>query len=550
VRASFAVLLLCVPAGCRDAIDDGSGSASSSPASSWFDAHPAPPDVKVTCGDPAATTIPDSIGGGVGLFDADGDGDLDVLVIDPGPYPGDPGHGGHNRLFSNKGGRFADVTPTSGVDVGGFSCGLAIADVDSDGDRDIFLTRFGPNVLLENVGDLRFEPTPDAGGAAGDDWSTSAVFVDLDLDGDLDLYVANYVVFDSSHPPMHGVGGRTCLWREQVVYCGPQGLDAPSDRYYRNDDGRFVDTTEAAGFVTTPAFALGAIDGDFDQNGWPDVYVTNDSTPNSLFMNRGDGTVEEKGVLSGAALSASGREQAGMGLGAGDVNGDGLEDLFVTNFSNDENSLYISEGDGWFRDEALRVGLGVSSRTLLGWGAALIDVDLDGDLDAVALNGHVYPQADAAGTDTTYAQADRLWLNDGTGHFTLTPWPGDAPLVSRTLAVGDLDGDWVPDLFVLPLEGRPWIWRGQAPQERALSVVIDGPPGRVDGEGTEIVYESAGGKQFRRVRSSGGFQSASDPSPVFAWTGVGQLRLTFPGGATKTVDVDKAGVVRIDGGGS
>ncbi|MFG0317386.1 MAG: FG-GAP repeat domain-containing protein, partial [Planctomycetota bacterium JB042] len=505
------------------------------------------PEATITTGDPSGAMILDTIGGGAAVFDADGDGDVDLLYVDPGPYPTETEHGGTNRLFRNDGGRFADVTAESGVDVGGFSNGVAIADFDSDGDRDVYLTRHGPNVLLRNEGGLRFEPVEDAGGAAGgDEWSASAAFVDLDLDGDLDLYVVQYVVFDPADPPRHGKDGRTCLWRELVVSCGPQGLGVPPDRYYRNDDGRFVDATDPAGFAAvTPGYGLGVVDGDFDEDGWPDVYVSNDSTPNFMFMNRGDGTVEENGVLAGAALSAHGKEQAGMGLAVGDANHDGHEDLFVTNFSNDENSLYLAEGDGWFKDEAVRAGLGVSSRSLLGWGAAFVDVDLDADSDLVALNGHVYPEADTPGTETSFAQPDRLWLNDGRGRFTVTPWPGDAPNVSRALAVGDLDGDRVTDLVVVPLHGRPWIWRGTADPARALQVVVDGPPGNPDGCGTTLVYTSPAGEQRRRVRTNGGFQASSDPRPVLAWTGEGTLAVTFPGGGTASFPVDAPGTIHV-----
>lgn len=549
-RARALGLLLTLPlplSGCRDASspNDGDGSAATA-GPTWFEAASAP-DAVIACGNTSGAMILDTIGGGVGLFDADDDGDQDLLYVDPGPYPTETDHGGTNRLFRNDDGTFTDVTATSGVDVGGFCNGVAVADVDGDGTRDLYLTRLGPNVLLRNAGGLRFEPVEAAGGAAGDDWSASAAFVDLDVDGDMDLYVVNYVVFDPADPPRHGVDGRTCLWREQVVSCGPQGLGVPPDRYYRNDDGRFTDASEAAGFAdVTPGYGLGVIDGDFDENGWPDVYVTNDSTPNFLFLNRGDGTVEEKGVLSGAALSAHGKEQAGMGLAVGDSNRDGHEDLFVTNFSNDENSLYLGEGDGWFKDEAVRTGLGVSSRPLLGWGAAFVDVDLDADQDLIALNGHVYPEADLPGTETSYAQPDRLWINDGTGRFAVTPWPGDEPHVSRTLAVGDLDGDRVTDLVVVPLEGRPWIWRGTADATRALQVVVAGPDGNPDGCGAVIVYVSAAGRQHRRIRTNGGFQAACDPRPVFAWTGAGTLEVRFPGGDSRSIPVDGPGTVRID----
>ncbi len=525
------------------------GQPSSAGAGALFEAWPASAMAALaplTCGRPGGQTILEVNGGGVAVFDGDGDGDMDLLVVSPGDYPaGDASSAAGNRLYRNDGGRFVDVTADSGVAVGGYCNGVAVSDVDGDGRRDLYLTRLGPNVLLRATGPLCFELVPQAGGAAGDAWSTSALFVDLDRDGDLDLYVTNYLAFDPSRPPMHGVDGRTCLWKGMPVMCGPQGLPAQGDRYYVNEGGRFRDATESAGFDVTPGYGLGVIEGDFDGNGWPDLYVSNDSTANYLFLNDGDGHVSERGRRSGTALSGLGKEQAGMGIAAGDIESDGDEDLLVTNFSMDTNALYVNRGGGFFRDQADPAGIGGPSRTLLGWGTVFLDADLDGDLDTLAANGHVYPQADEPGTDTSYAQRDVLWLNDGAGRFAEVDWPGQAPAVSRALAIGDLDDDGVTDLVITQRAGVPLVWRGTADSRRSLRVQVQGPPGNPDGVGCVLAWVDDVGGQLRRVRTSAGFQAASDPRVVFAYRGPGRLEITYPDGRRHEQTVTAPGPVRV-----
>lgn len=490
----------------------------------------------VACGRPQCDTILEVNGGGVALFDADGDGDLDLLLVSPGAYPESGAvSGGTNRLYRNDGSmRFTDVTAGSGVDVPGFCNGVAVADVDRDGDRDLYLTRLGENVLLLNQGNLKFSAAPQAAGAAGapDDWSTSALFVDVDRDGDPDLYVVNYLAFDPDHPPLDGEGGRSCQWKGHSVMCGPQGLPPQADRFFRNDGGQFVEATESSGFAAAPSYGLGVLDGDFNGDGFPDIYVTNDSQPNFLFSSQGQGAYLERGLLAGAALSVRGREQAGMGLAAGDVDGDGDEDLLVTNFSLESNALYVNDGGERFSDQSGPAGIAGASMALLGWGAAFLDADLDGDLDLLTANGHVYPQADLPGTDTTYAQPDLLQLNDGQGRFELTSWAGEPPSVSRALCTGDLDDDGITDLVVLPREGTPRVYRGTGLGRPSLQVELLGPPGNPDGVGTVLRLEDGQGVQVRRVRASAGYQAVGDPRPVFAWRGPGTLVVVLPDGQT------------------
>jgi len=495
------------------------------------------------CGRSSCDTILEVNGGGVALFDADDDGDLDLLLVVPGPYPthADPG-AGSNRLYRNDGDFvFVDVTPGSGVDVPGFCNGVAVGDVDRDGRRDVYLTRHGPNVLLHNEGGLRFSVVPAEQAAAGDAWSTSAVFLDADLDGDPDLYVVNYLELDPSDPPLDGEHGRSCRWKGMPVMCGPEGLPPQADRYYRNDDGVLVEATAAAGFEARASYGLGCIDGDFNGDGWPDVYVSNDSMPNFLFSSEGGGRVIERGMLSGTALSVRGREQAGMGLAVADVEGDGDEDLLVTNFSMESNALYLNGGRGRFADQAGPAGVSGASLPLLGWGAAFVDVDHDGDVDLITANGHVYPQADAEGTDTSWPQPDLLLLNDGAGRFESTPWAGDVPSVSRALASGDLNDDGVLDLVLLPRAGPVLLYRGTGLGRPSLQVDLAGPPGNPDGVGTVLRFTDEQGTRMSRVRVSNGYQAVGDPRPVFGWRGPGTLELLMPDGQSFTRAVARPG---------
>ncbi len=518
--------------------DDGAPSAAGQAPFERVDADLAP----MTCGrDAQGETILEVNGGGLALFDGDDDGDQDLLLVIPGAYPArEARSGGGNRLYRNDGGRFTDVTAGSGVDVPGFCNGVAVGDFDADGRRDLFLTRLGPDGLLRNAGGLRFEPVPDAAGAAGDAWSTSAVFADVDRDGDADLFVTTYLAFDPDDPPLHGLEGRACLWNGEPVMCGPQGLPAQADRYWRNTGGRFADATEAAGFDAPPAYGLGCIDGDWNADGWPDVYVSNDSMPNALFLSRADGTVREVGLASGAALSGRGREQAGMGIAAGDADGDLDEDLLVTNFSMEPNSFYVNQGGGTFLDLSDPSGLGGPSRPLLGWGAAFLDADLDGDRDLLTANGHVYVQADRAGSGTRWAQPEVLYLNDGQGRFRVAEWPAAVPVPGRALATGDIDDDGVLDVLVVRLGQPPTLWRGTA-RAPTLVVRIAGRPGNPDGCGTRLLLTDALGTRSHQVRTSGGYQSACDPRAFFAWRGAATLEAVFPDGRRVTRAVDAPG---------
>lgn len=475
----------------------------------------------VVYGSDAKDFILETNGPGIALADFDGDGDLDVFCGNGDALYGKPAESPDSpcRLFRNDGDlRFVDVTADSGITIEGFTCGVAVVDFDADGRRDLFIARHGRDALLRNVGALKFE---DASTKLPDDdaWGASVAAFDADGDGDLDLYETNYLAFDLGKPPRHGVDGKHCTWFGHEVMCGPEGLTPQSDRFLRNDTGAWVDATKEFGFGdVAPSFGLGVLAADFDGDGHTDVYVANDSMPNFLFWKRGS-RFEEDGLMSGAAVSGDGREQAGMGLDVGDVDGDGRLDVFVTNFSAEPNTLYRNDGDGFFDDVSFRANLGPPSLPRLGWGAALLDFDRDGDLDAFTCNGHVYPQADRPGTDTTYRQPCDVFTNEGGVFKVVTPERSGLTkaAVHRAAAFGDLDDDGDDDVVVITLDGPVRLLRNDVRHGRAgdptwIGYRLDGGVGNPDGVGATVTL----GTTVRVAKSSYSFQAANDPRVAFA----------------------------------
>ncbi len=512
-----------------------------------------------TSGGSGEMHIPEIMGAGAALVDLDGDGDLDAYLTNGRPgitramsteelRAFDPASGeARNRAYrQDPDGTFVDVTDESGLGDPGYGMGVAAGDIDADGDVDLYVTNVGRDHLYRNRGDGTFEDVTEAAGVSVDGWSTSASFVDVDRDGDLDLYVCRYLDYDPS---------RACTeFTGRPDFCGPKSFPPVSDVLLRNEgDGTFTDVSASAGMTTVAGAGLGVVCEDLDRDGWVDIYVANDGDANQLWMNRRDGTFADEAMFQGVALNWHGVAEAGMGVLAADFDGDLNLDLFVTHLTRESNTLYRNLGATGFEDVTARARLERPSVPFTGFGTAAIDLDLDGGLDLVILNGRVlrqdaYPDAIPTGFWKDYAEPNLVHLNDGTGVFEdasarvggrLT---GDVE-ISRGLATGDVDGDGDLDLLVANVEGPARIFRNDAPPAgRWLRIRAETRPGTLAiGSRVEI---RAGDRQWVRTVNRGfSYLSSSDPVPHFGvgpretvdalvvqWTD--GYRERFPGGPT------------------
>jgi hypothetical protein len=480
-------------------------------------------------GDPEKRTILSSLGGGAALFDYDSDSDLDLYLVSR----------GGNRLYRNHGGfRFEDVTRGAGVSAPGWNVGCAAADFDNDGLADLYVTRIGANVLYRNRGDGTFEDATAEMGVGDEGFGASAVFFDAEGDGDLDLYVANYVVPDQVFPEPGSEP--TCQWLGMAVMCGPRGLRGQEDVFYRNEGTKFVEATKESGLEDTiRAYGIGVVSADYDDDGDADFYVANDTDPNFLFRNDGNGRFEEIGLLSGAAYSGAGATQAGMGVDFGDANGDGHLDIFVTNFSHETNTLYLGSPGGLFTDVTEEVGLSQPSLGPLGWGTHFADLDNDGDEDLFVANGHVYPNVEGVDATTSYRQRNQVFLNDGRGNFVEADVVGDSidgPKSNRGAAFGDLDGDGDPDVVINALDDRPTLLRndlGGSGHFTGLTLV--GRASNRDAAGASVRLLSRGRERRKEAHASGSVLSSNDPRLLFGLgseTVADEVHIRWPGGAS------------------
>ena len=494
-------------------------------------------------GSPEKPYILESMTGGVGFIDYDDDGWLDIYLVNGGTLDSlrEMDARVANRLYRNQGdGTFADVTESAGVGDRSWGMGVAVADVDNNGYDDLYVTNYGPNRLYLNFGDNNFRESAEASGVAGDEWSSSAAFGDYDSDGDVDLYVANYLEFDPDDLPDDS---QLCRYRGIRVQCGPRGMVATSDRFFENlGNGRFADASAASGIGAAPdAYGLGVMWTDYDNDGDQDVYVANDSTANYLFQNNGDKTFAEIALLVGVALSANGSEQAGMGVDFGDYDNDGWLDLAVTNFSDDYNALYRNEGDGTFLDVSYRAGLAEPTWAKLSWGIQFADLDLDGDLDVVIADGHVYPEVDRHDFGLRYRQPNSAFLNDGDGSFLaakLRPGSSEAES-SRGLAVGDVNNDGALDILIANLDAAPTLLEGRSPGGHWLIVDLVGTASNRSAIGARVRVETPAGSQIREIRSGGSYQSQNDLRAHFGLGGaeeVDVLRVRWPNGTEQSME--------------
>jgi hypothetical protein len=490
------------------------------------------------CGRKQKPHLLESGGSGLALFDFDGDGDLDLYLVGGWKLDADKVvERGPSRLYRNRGdGHFEDVSAQAGLLDDGWGTGVAIGDADGDGRPDLFLTRFGKDQLFLNRGDGTFQRVEDSPGIDG--WSTGAVFFDADGDGDQDLYVCAYVDC-TLEQVLHATPELD--WKERKVMKGPFGLEGKQNRYFENlGGGHFVDATAKAGLEDAGAyFSFTVVALDLDHDGDLDLYVANDSNPNYLYRNDGHGHFEEIGLWSGAALDANGAAQAGMGIATGDVDGDGLTDLLVTNFAQDSATLYLNRGRCFFVDDSVRWGLREPSYAPLKWGAVLEDFDLDGDLDLFVANGHIYPQADdPPPTGTSYRQANLLLENTGKRFVDRSRDAGPGLSVvesSRGVAVGDIDGDGDLDLVLSNVDAPPTLLRNES-ERRGHWLLVDAPGA------LRVTVEHQGRSWMRDAVSGGSYVSVGDRRLHFglgALARVERVRVLWPGG-TETLLRDVA----------
>jgi hypothetical protein len=482
----------------------------------------------------------DSAGSGAAFLDYDRDGILDVYIVNGWRLSGsDVAERGRHALYRGRpGGRFEDVTEEAGTDGGGlWGAGAAAADYDGDGWTDILVTGFGRMILYRNLGDGAFEDAAPRAGLALTGWHTGAAFLDADRDGDLDLYVAAYI--DCSLEDVLKARPALDFRGLEKVAVGPFGLKGAKDRYFRQEAGRFVEATAAAGLEDRGegyGFAVRAAD--YDGDGDADVYVANDSDANYLYRNDGTGRFEEVAVWSGCALSGAGAAQAGMGVAAGDATDDGLLDLVVTNFAEDYTTLYRGLGGGFFEDASGPSGLAAATFLPMSWGVALADLDNDGDLDLAVANGHIYPQVDRRPqAGHTFAQRCQLLENrDGTFHdVTDRAGPGFELLRSaRGLAAGDHDADGDVDLLFTALNEPPALLRNESRTGSWLIVEPEVPAGRGALIGTRVRVTAGGRTMIRDFASGDSYMSTHAPRAHFGLGSAGiadLVEVAWPDGA-------------------
>jgi hypothetical protein len=499
---------------------------------------------KHAAGERGEYLLPEIIGAGAALIDYDGDGDLDVFLVQGGALAGaatasdaaEPAAAVHtlfrNELVPSGALRFTDVTSAAGLADVGYGMGAATADIDGDGDGDLLVTEVGRNRLYRNDGG-RFTEIAQEAGVADGGWGTSASFCDYDRDGDADLYVAHYVRFD---PAQNKVCTGTTGHRD---YCSPEAYPPEPDRLFRNDgNGRFSDVSADSGIGMLAAGAgLGVVCADFDGDQLPDFYVANDRTANFYWHNAGGGRFEEQGVVRGAAYDGAGKAEASMGIAVDDFDGDGVEDLFVTTYDPETNTLRENDGKGYFLDVTDRLGLGLPSLSYTGWGTGWVDVDDDGVAELFVANGAILEVESQRGrSPRPYEQRNQLFRRTDDGRFAVEPPRGALGLVenSRGAAFGDVDNDGDVDVLVTNNDGPVRLLASRA-RGHWLGVQLAGAGAAATG--ARVTVKRAGGAPLaRRVHTDGSYLSASDPRLQFglgAKSSVDEVLVEWPDGRSE-----------------
>jgi len=494
----------------------------------------------------------ETTGCGVAFYDYDNDGWLDIFLVNGTRLEGFPAGGEPtSHLFrNNRDGTFTDVTLKAGVAHSGWGQACCVGDYDNDGWDDLFVTYFGKNVLYHNNGDGTFTDVSQKANVAGNGkrWNTGCAFVDYDRDGRLDLFVANYIDMDLATAPVPESG--PCLYKSVMVACGPPGLHGGKNiLYHNNGDGTFADVSEAAGILTANGtYGLGVLTADFDNDGWPDIYVADDSTASALYHNKKNGKFEDIAIEAGCALSPDGKPQAGMGVSAADYDMDGNLDIVKTNFAGDTPSLYHNQGGANFEDATYTAGLGAHTQ-FLGWGCGFFDMDNDGWPDILICNGHVYPEVEQLKTEAGYAQRKLLYQNLRNGHFadiSFQVGPGiSEPSASRGAAFGDFDNDGDIDVVVNTVNDYPQLLRCDSKlNNNWIKVRTIGTKSNRSGIGARLVCvthlpgETKPHRQIDEVRSGGGYFSQNDLRVHFGLgkaDKVDSLEIHWPSGQVDTI---------------
>ncbi|MFT5290478.1 MAG: hypothetical protein ACI8QS_002524 [Planctomycetota bacterium] len=517
MRIGIAVVLLAV--GCAKPADDSSSVSSEAPTSSgqpWFEDHAQELGLHFTHKSGAQQErylMPETITGGAALTDLDGDGDLDVYFVQGGDAAaaGDANPG--NQLFENTPGGFRDATENSGADDHGYGMGVAAGDVNGDGKIDLFVTNLHADTLLMNRGDLSFRTAETSSFEPSENWNTSAAFVDIDLDGDLDLYVAAYIDWSLASEV-------ACTNRRGIPdYCSPKTYkaSAPDTLFVNQGDGSFRDESDARGVRSSRGNGLGVGCADFDMDGWPDIFVANDGTPDFLWHNMEGLRFEELATPMGCATSADGTHKAGMGVAIADVDGDLDSDILVCNLASETDSLHLNEGT-YFREGTAQAGLASGSRAFTRFGLGLIDFNNDGHLDIYQANGRVEKHGQIWGADP-YAEPNMLLKGRPGPRFDIGEFPGGTRTAlygtSRAAAFGDVNGDGAVDILVVNRDAAAHLLINQAPNPGSFLLlrVLDG--NGLDAIGAQVFLESGDFSMHREVRTAYSYLASNDPRVHF-----------------------------------
>ena len=496
--------------------------------------------------------LPETMGPGCAFLDYDGDGWLDILLVNGTNWPGHRGPRSTMALYrNNHNGSFTDVTERAGLAVDLYGMGVAVGDYDNDGFPDLLVTAVGQNRLFHNDGRGHFSDATEKAGLGGRSaFSTSAIWFDFDRDGLLDLLVCNYVKWSPAHDVFCSADNK------RKSYCTPEAYHGETCWLFRNrGNGTFEDVTAHSGIFDSTSKSLGVALLDYDHDGWPDLLIANDTQPNKLYRNLRNGTFEDVAVKAGVAFSEDGKARAGMGVDVADFENSGAAGIAITNFDNEMMALYRPSGGGVYKDVALRAGVGQPSRKSLGFGCAFADLNLDGYLDLVAVNGHIDETVRQMLGNAGFAQPPHLFLNDGKGGFRdVAPQAGSAfasPKVARGLACGDFDRDGDVDLLVTTNAGPAFLYRNDLRSpNRSLRLRLVGTKSNRDAIGAVVRVYTAAGTQSRTVKTGSSYLSQSELALTFGLPGRDPVRVVveWPSGAVQEFKSIAAGSYRVGEG--